>query len=86
MRSYDAFDRTAVLTVFQHPVALPHAIIAERIAMELALTNYASGLDFADALHHATYRQCDSMASFDDKKFKKRTQRLGLSPSVIVPK
>ena len=54
--------------------------------MELALTNYASGLDFADALHHATYRQCDSMASFDDKKFKKRTQRLGLSPSVIVPK
>ncbi len=44
-----------------------------------------SGLDFADALHHASYRDCESMATFDDRKFSRRARKLGLTPVVIVP-
>lgn len=86
MCGYYEFDRAAILKVFRHLMALPHVIMEDRITVELALANYGSGLDFADALHHAAYRQCESMASFDDKKFRKRAQRLGLSPSIVVPK
>ncbi len=86
LRGYYQFERTAILKVFRHLCALPHVTIEDQIAVEQGLVNYASGLDFADALHHASYRQCASMASFDDKKFRRRAQRLGLSPTVAVPK
>ena len=86
MRGYYEFERAAILKVFRHLCALPHVTIEERMAVEQAVVNYASGLDFADALHHAAYRQCESMASFDDKKFRKRAQRLGLAPAIVVPK
>jgi len=51
-----------------------------------ALANLEDGLDFADALHHASYKACEAMASFDDKKFARRAERLGLAPRVFVPK
>lgn len=86
MRGYYAFERAAILKVFRHLMALPHVNIEDSVSVEHALVNYAAGLDFADALHHAAYRLCASMASFDDKKFRKRAQRLGLSPAVLVPK
>jgi hypothetical protein len=39
----------------------------------------------ADALHHASYRNCASMASFDDRRFARRAKKMGLAPAVIVP-
>lgn len=46
----------------------------------------AGGLDFADALHHAHYQDCEAMASFDDRKFARRVKHLGLAPRIIIPK
>lgn len=86
MRGYYEFERAAILKVFRHLFALPHVTIEDRLIAEQALANYASGLDLADALHHAAYRQCKSVASFDDKKFRQRAQRLGLAPAIVVPK
>lgn len=86
MRGYYEFERASILKVFRHLFALPHVMIEDQLVAEQALTNYASGLDFADALHHAAYRQCESVASFDDKKFRKRAQRLGLAPAIVVPR
>ena len=86
MRGYYEFERAAILRVFRHLLALPHVMIEDRISIELALTNFASSVDFADALHHAAYRQCESVASFDDKKFRKRALRLGLAPTIFVPR
>ncbi|MEI6267341.1 MAG: hypothetical protein WCP01_00555 [Methylococcaceae bacterium] len=45
-----------------------------------------SAPEIVDALHHASYINCDNVASFDDKKFARRATRLGLNPAVIVPK
>jgi hypothetical protein len=53
--------------------------------VEQALANTEAGLDFADALHHASYRACTSVASFDDRRFARRAKKLGLSPGVMVP-
>ena len=35
-------------------------------------------------LHHASYRACDSVATFDDRKFARRAKKLGLVPAVMV--
>ena len=49
------------------------------------LSHCEAGLELADALHHASYRDCDSRASFDDKHFARRARRMGLAPQVVVP-
>jgi len=56
----------------------------DRTAVGRALDLYIAGLDFADALHHASYFECESMATFDDRKFARRAGRLGLTPTVRV--
>ena len=44
-----------------------------------------AGFDLADALHHASYQGCESMVSFDDRRFARCAHRLGLSPTVTIP-
>lgn len=54
--------------------------------MGWAVRNHAAGLDFADALHHASVAECQSVASFDDRRFARRAKKLNLSPSVRLPR
>ncbi len=86
MRGYYGFKRKEIVRVLEHLLALPHAEIEERGQVERALSLYREGFDFADALHHAAYEHCNRMASFDDRKFSRRAKRLGLSPSVFIPR
>ncbi len=72
--------------VVAHLLALPHGSIEDRPAIEAALAAHSAGIDFADALHHASYRTCDRMASFDDRKFARRAKKLGLAPKLAVPR
>lgn len=86
MRGYYGFSATEVITVFQHLLSLEHVIIEDKTVVEQAITNFELGFDFADALHHASYQDCESVVSFDDKKFARRSVRFGLNPVVVVPK
>ena len=43
-----------------------------------------SGIDFADALHHASYKACATVATFDDRRFALRARRLGMTPAVTI--
>jgi hypothetical protein len=46
-----------------------------------ALSNCDAGIDhLADALHHASYRSCASVATFADRKFALRARKLGMTP------
>ncbi len=72
--------------VLDHLLASPHVTVEDRLSVEAALIGHRRGLDFADALHHASYRSCDAMASFDDRRFARRANRLGLAPTVSVPR
>ncbi len=85
MRGYYEFSTTAIAAVIHHLLALPQVTVEDRESIVQALSHCQAGLELADALHHASYRGCDSMASFDDKKFARRSRRMRLAPQVVVP-
>lgn len=86
LRGYYRHAPAEIARALAHLVALPHVDIEARTQVEAALRNYADGLDFADALHHASYGECVQLSSFDDKGFARRARKLGLSPSVVLPR
>ena len=71
--------------MFDHLLAQPQVEIEARAQVLAALAGFRQGLDFADALHHASYRDCTRMASFDERRFTRRAKRMGLIPSVSIP-
>lgn len=85
LRGYYEFHADEIRAVFRHLLSMPQVLVEDRPSIEQALANADTGLDFADALHHASYRQCESMASFDDRKFARRAKKLGMAPAVFVP-
>ncbi|MGP1677342.1 MAG: type II toxin-antitoxin system VapC family toxin [Burkholderiales bacterium] len=85
MRGYYEFSTAKIAGVMKHLLALPQVTVEDRESIVQALSHCDAGLELADALHHASYRACDSMASFDDKHFARRAHRMGLTPRVVVP-
>jgi len=77
--------RRCLAGVMNHLLALPQVTIEDRESILQALSHCEAGLELADALHHAGYRGCSSVASFDDKQFARRARRMGLAPRVLVP-
>ena len=84
LRGYYKSTVADVLTVLRHLQALPNVEIEDRLGVEQAIDALADGFDFADALHHASYRQCTSVATFDDRKFARRATVRGWKPLVKV--
>ena len=72
--------RTARLTALD-----THVQLQDRQALQSACDALTQGFDFADALHHASSRQCDALATFDDKGFAQRAAAKGWVPKVLVP-
>lgn len=86
MRGYYKFDREDIVSVLRALIGFPNITFEDLASIEQAIDNLEQGLDFADALHHASYRGCEAMASFDDKRFSQKAAKLGLVPKVFVPK
>lgn len=85
MRGYYGFSAPQIARVMHHLLAFPQVTVEDRESIIQALSHCEVGLELADALHHASYRACDSMASFDDKQFARRARRMGLAPRIVVP-
>ena len=85
LRGYYGFAPAQVAAVLRHLLGQQHILVEDREAVERAVSNCEAGIDFADALHHASYRSCVDVASFDDRKFARRAKKLGLAPAVTVP-
>ena len=84
MRGYYGFSQTGVASAMRHMLGLTHVTVENREVVEQALANSDAGVDFADALHHASYKACTSVATFDDRKFARRAKKLGMAPTVTV--
>ena len=84
MRGYYGFAQPEVASVLRHLLGLPQITIEDRDVVETALAHGDAGIDFTDALHHASYRACQSVATFDDRKFARRAKRLGMTPAVTL--
>jgi predicted nucleic-acid-binding protein len=85
LRGYYKYPKTAVQQVFDHLLTIPHLIVESRNQVETAVGWLREGMDFADALHLASYEGCPTMVSFDDKKFARRAARLKTQTRVVVP-
>jgi predicted nucleic-acid-binding protein len=68
--------------VFEHLLSLPHVEVEDRPAVESALANLRRGLGFADALHHASSRNCEAFVTFDGKGFAAKAKKLAVTPPV----
>lgn len=78
--------RKDVCRVFEHLLALTHVEIEDRASVERAIGNLRQGLDFADALHHASSRACEALLTFDARRFARRARRIAITPPVRVPR
>lgn len=85
LRGYYGFVAEQVLQVMEQLLQHPSLQLEDRPSLEQAVEGLRSGLDFADALHHASCRDCEAIASFDDRGFARRIRQLNLSPRVLVP-
>jgi predicted nucleic-acid-binding protein len=85
LRGYYHFDVDEIISVLQHLLSQSHLHIEAREEVKQAIADLTDGLDFADALHHAYYQDCEAMASFDDRKFARPIKKLGLAPRVVIP-
>ena len=86
LRGYYGFEPAEVAAVLGHLLSMAHVAVEDRAVVERALQNLQAGLEFADALHHASYAACERVASFDDRKFARRAGKLGLLPAVVIPR
>ena len=85
LRGYYGFAVEEVMQVFEQLLNHTCLSVEDRPDLEQALAGLRSGLDFADALHHASCRDCEVIASFDDRGFARRIRQLNLPPPVVVP-
>ena len=85
LRGVYARSRKDVCRVFDHLLALSHVEIEDRAAVERAVGNLRQGLDFADALHHASSRACDAFLTFDARRFIGKARRMAVTPPVRLP-
>jgi predicted nucleic-acid-binding protein len=74
-----------VCRVIEHLLSLGHIEVEDRAAVESALGNLKKGLDFADALHHASSRRCEALLTFDARGFVGKARRLAITPPVRLP-
>jgi predicted nucleic-acid-binding protein len=85
LRGFYKLSPETVSAVFNHLLAMPQVQLQDRQALQSACDALGQGFDFADALHHASSRHCDAMATFDDKRFAQRAAAKGWVPKVLVP-
>lgn len=85
LRAFYDFGRSEVTQVTQHLLGLRNVTVEDWSRIADALEAHGQGLDFADALHLAGSASCETLFSFDDRRFARRAARLRLQPKVRVP-
>jgi predicted nucleic-acid-binding protein len=84
LRGYYSLTRQQVAAAFAHLLSMAHIQMEDKVAVQSAVAALALGFDFADALHHASYSQCTSVATFDDRGFARRAKKAGWKPAVAL--
>jgi len=80
LHGYYRFNRDQDGLVLDALLNLLTLQLEDRAAIEQALAGLRAGLDFADALHHASFRACTAIASFDRRSFANPARDLNLQP------
>lgn len=85
LRAFYGFGAGDFVRVVRHLLGLSNVRVEgwERVNDALAL--HENGLDFADALHLLACEECSTFMTFDDRRFARRANRLGVTTPVTVP-
>ena len=86
MRGFYGLPAEGFCSAIEHLLGMPHVVVERWEAIKDAVDLHRQGLDFADALHWASSRQCERFVTFDDRRFARKARRLGLSPAVTAPR
>lgn len=84
LRGAYKLNKSAILNVIENLLSIRNINFERHSDIELALTYYAKGVDFSDALHHCISTNCNGFASFD-LKFEKSASKLKIKPFVGSP-
>jgi predicted nucleic-acid-binding protein len=85
LRGFYGQARNEILQVLDHLLALPMMRIEDECVVNAAIESYRAGLDFADALHHASAHNCKQFLTLDDRGFARPATRMKLQPKVVLP-
>ncbi|MFM7886267.1 MAG: type II toxin-antitoxin system VapC family toxin [Pseudanabaena sp.] len=77
-------DRAVIDASFRHLLGLPNLIVEDESTVRQAMSWYADGLDFADALHLASSNIADRFATFDIA-LQKKSRNLNNVIPVVSP-
>ncbi|RWX51979.1 putative nucleic-acid-binding protein, contains PIN domain [Candidatus Electrothrix marina] len=69
------FEPIRIADAFQALFGLPNVTLQEQAVVADAIAWHQQGMDFADAMHLAASRHCDSFATFD-RKFIKSAKKI----------
>ena len=75
LRSLYEFNGPQIVDAFERLLGIPNVHVEDPRAIRSALDWFASGLDFADALHLASRGDADTFTTFDEG-FRKRASRI----------
>lgn len=78
LRAGYGFSCEQILQAFRNVLGLPQVQIESAEAIDRAFVWWASGLDFADALHAALSESAQQFATFDSKLIKRAKKISGL--------
>ena len=84
MRGFYEVASETFCAVLDHLLGMQHVTIERWEAVKDAVELHRKGLDFADALHWACSKGCETVTTFD-KSFVRLARRLSMTPGVVVP-
>ncbi len=84
IRGFYEVGRDAFCGVIDHLLGMQHVTVEHWEKVKDAVDVHRTGMDFADALHLASSRTCEAIASFD-KRFARSAAHAASRPAVIVP-
>ena len=85
MRGFYNAEPESFCRAAEHLLGMPQVTVERWEAVKDAVDLHRRGLDFADALHWACSRHCETFLTFDDRGLVRRAKRLGLQPVVALP-
>lgn len=84
MRGFYELPPEAFCQAIDHLLGMAHVTVERWEAVKDATELHRGGLDFADALHWASSRDCERLVTFDDRGLVRRARRAGLEPPVML--
>ena len=84
MRGFYELLPDQVCSVLEHLLGMPHVTVERWELVKDATDFHRAGIDFADALHWAANRGCESFVSFD-RSLARKGVKLKLNPAIVAP-